>query len=170
MNWLAATRAVAHATVAAVITFSQVHNGELGLRTLILFGVLYLAASLGTHLLDNRNKVMSLRLALPTIAPVITAIVAIVAVFTNLPALATFRWLVVALTLSFALIEFALYRKFGKKSSDGLDALIAGVASIAMFGIAAGINTGEVPLIGFFGAFNVILAVHLGIVATTPKK
>jgi hypothetical protein len=28
---------------------------------------------------------------------------------------------------------------------------------------------GEVPLVGFFGAFNAILAVHLGIAATSPK-
>lgn len=169
MNWLEATRAVAHATVAAVITFSQVHDGELGLNTLILFGALYFAASLGTHLLDHRNKMMSPRLGLPVIAPTVVAILATIFSFTGAGNLTTFRWLTALLAAGFVITEVWLARKVGRKSIDGRDAIITAFVSLALLGLIAGFEMGEVPLVGFFGAFHAILAVHLGISATTPK-
>ena len=169
MHWLEATRAAAHATVAAVITFSQVHNGLFGLNTLILFGALYLAASLGTHFLDHRNKVMSPRLGYPLIAPMAVAVAATYAIFAGWNHLATFRWLTAILAAGFLITETLLARKVGLKSPDGKDAIITAFMSFALLGLFAGFNMGEVPLVGFLGAFHAILAVHLGISATTPK-
>jgi hypothetical protein len=169
MNWLEATRAAAHATVAAVITFSQVHNGPFGLNTLILFGALYLAASLGTHFLDRRNKLMSPRLRLPLIAPVVVATAATFAVFAGWNPMASFRWLTAILAVGFLVTETYLARKVGLNSVDGRDAVITAFMSLALLGLFAGFNMGEVPLVGFLGAFHAILAVHLGISATSPK-
>jgi len=169
MNWLEATRAAAHATVASVITFSQVHNGAFGLNTLILFGALYLAASLGTHFLDRRNKMMSPRLGLPVIAPTVVAILAIFAGSAGWNQLTTFRWLTAILAAGFLITETYLARKVGMKSVDGRDAIITAFMSLALLGLFAGFNMGEVPLVGFLGAFHAILAVHLGISATSPK-
>lgn len=169
MNWLQATRAAAHATVAAVITFNQVHNSVFGLNTLVLFGALYLLASLGTHFLDHRNKVMSPRLGLPVIAPTIVAISAVFALNSNWNQLAAFRWLTAFLALGFVITEVWLANKVGRKTIDGRDAVITAFLSLALLGLFAGFDMGQVPLIGFLGAFHAILAVHLGISATTPK-
>lgn len=169
MNWLEATRAAAHATVAAVITFSQIHDSALGLNTLILFGVLYLAASLGTHFLDHRNKVMSPRLGLPVITPVVVAVIAIFAGSAGWNQLVTFRVLTAILAAGFLITETYLARKLGMKTADGRDAVISAFMSLALLGLFAGFDMGQVPLVGFLGAFHAILAVHLGIAATSPK-
>jgi hypothetical protein len=39
-----------------------------------------------------------------------------------------------------------------------------------MLGLSIGVDVGAVPLVGFFGAYHAILAVHLGISAATPKR
>ena len=170
MNWLLATRAVSHATVAAVITFNPVHNGALGITSLALFGVLYFAASLGTHLLDKRNRLTSPSLGLPLIAPILVATLAVISTTANVNQLLAFRWLTALLMLGFVISELVVAKKVGRKTLQGREAVITAVASIIMLGLAIGIDVGEVPLIGFFGAFNAILAVHLGISAATPKK
>lgn len=170
MNSLLATRAAAHAAVAAVITFSRLHNGELGINSLILFGALYLAASLGTHLLDHRYKLMSARLALPVIAPTVVALIALTAKLFGNQELLTFRLLVGLLMLGFVITELLHAKKVSRKTLDGKEAVITAVASAIMFGIAIAVDVGPVPMVGFFGAYHAILAVHLGISAATPKK
>jgi len=170
MNWLLATRAATHAVVAAVITFNQVHNGELGITSLTLFGVLYLLASLGTHFLDRRRKLTSPGLGLPLIAPILVSTLAVIAATTNLNQLLAFRWLTALLMIGFVFTELMLAKKVGRKSLQGKEAVITAIASAIMLGLAIGVDVGEVPLIGFFGAYNAILAVHLGISAATPKK
>ena len=169
MNSLLATRAAAHATVAAVITFSSLHDGALGINSLILFGALYFAASLGTHLLDRRFKLMSARIALPVIAPVVVAVLALIANFTGHQDLTTFRILVGLLMLGFVVTELIHAQKVGRKTLDGREAVITAVASAIMLGIALEVD-GPIPMVGFFGAYHAILAVHLGISSATPKK
>lgn len=170
MNSLLATRAAAHAAVAAVITFSALHNGELGINSLILFGALYFAASLGTHLLDRRFKLMSARLSLPVIAPTFVGVLAVIAKFTGHQELITFRILVGLLMLGFVITELLHAKKVGRKTLDGKEAVITAVASAIMLGISLGVDVGPVPMVGFFGAYHAVLAVHLGISAATPKK
>lgn len=170
MSWILATRSVSHAVVAALITFSQVHNGELGLTSLVLFGVLYVSASIGTHFLDRRNKLTSPTLGLPLIAPIITATVAAIALSIGFNNLLAFRWLTGLLMLGFVITELLVAKRVGRKTLQGKEAVITAVASAIMLGLALGIDVGEVPLVGFFGAYHAILAVHLGISAATPKK
>jgi asparagine N-glycosylation enzyme membrane subunit Stt3 len=169
MNWLQATRAVAHATVAALITFTQAHNSLLGLNSLVLFGALYLAASVGTHFIDRRNKLTSARLATPLIVPVLVAIAATIALTAGWNPLQSFRWLTAVLAAGLLVSEAWLVRKAGLNPADRRDAVISGFLSLALLGLFAGFNMGQVPLVGFLGAFHAILAVHLGIAATSPK-
>jgi len=170
MNWLLATRAVSHAIVAAVITFSQIHNGQLGLTSLVLFGMLFVLASLGTHFLDRRNKLTSPALGLPLISPILVTTLAVIAMTTTFNQLLAFRWLTGLLMLGFVVTELLVAKKLGRKTLQGKEAVITAVASAIMLGLALGIDVGEVPLVGFFGAYNAILAVHLGISAATPKR
>jgi hypothetical protein len=95
---------------------------------------------------------------------------AVIAGTTNLSQLIAFRWLTGLLMLGFVITELMVAKKLGRKTLQGKEAVITAVASAIMLGIALGIDVGEVPLIGFFGAYNAILAVHLGISAATPKK
>ena len=169
MNWLQATRAAAHATVAAVITFTSVHDAEFGLTVLILFGALYLAASLGTHFLDHRNKVMSPRLGLPIIAPVVVAIAAGFAFTAGWDQIATLRLLTIFFAAGFLVTEVLLANKVGRKTQDGRDAVISAFMGLALLGLAVGFVLDPRPLIGYYGAFHAILAVHLGIAAATPS-
>jgi hypothetical protein len=167
MNWLLATRAVAHGVVAIMITFAQIDNV---LNSLVLFGSLYLAASLGTTLLDRRYKLTSPSVGLPLIAPMVVATLAVAALWLQLDTLLAFRILTALLMGWFVISEIVVANKVGRKTLQGREAVITAVFSTVMLGLAAGANLREQDLVGFFGAYNALLAVHLGIAAATPKK
>lgn len=170
MNWLTATRAAAHATVAFVITFTKYHTVEFGLQMVILFAALYLAASLGTHFLDHRFKVMSPRLGLPIIPLLITGPLAAVMLALALNDTITLRIIYGLLFTGFVVVELILARHVGRKTRDGRDAILTAYISLAMAGLAISFNVESKNIIGFFGAWHALLAVHLGIAALTPKK
>jgi hypothetical protein len=170
MNWLIAGRAAAHATVAIVITFNQVHNGELGLASLTLFGMLYLAANLFTVYLDRRRKLSSPALSWPVIASTAIGILALVAQFVEIDKITSSRVLIGLLMLGFVVAEILVAKQVGRKTLEGKEAVITAVASAVMLGLSLGVDVGAVPLVGFFGAYHAILAVHLGISAATPKR
>lgn len=170
MNWLIATRSAAHAAVALVITFTKFHTVEFGLQMVILFAALYLAASLGTHFLDHRFKVMSPRLGLPVIPLLITGPVAAVVLGLGLNTTLTLRVVYGLLFAGFVVVELYLARKFGRKTPEGRDAILTAYISLAMAGLAISFNVESKNIIGFFGAWHALLAVHLGIAAFTPKK
>ncbi len=167
MNWLLATRAVAHGVVAIMITFAQIDNV---LNSLVLFGSLYLAASLGTTFLDRRYKLTSPSVGLPLIAPMVVATLAVAALWLQLDTLLAFRILTALLMGWFVVSEIVVANKVGRKTLQGREAVITAVFSAVMLGLAAGANLREQDLVGFFGAYNALLAVHLGIAAATPKK
>jgi hypothetical protein len=167
MNWLLATRAVAHGVVAIMITFAQIDNV---LNSLVLFGSLYLAASLGTTFIDHRYKLTSPSVGLPLIAPMVVATLAVAALWLQLDTLLAFRILTALLMGWFVISEIVVANKVGRKTLQGREAVITAVFSAVMLGLAAGANLREQDLVGFFGAYNALLAVHLGIAAATPKK
>lgn len=170
MNWLTATRAAAHAAVAMVITFTKYHTVEFGLQMVILFAALYLAASLGTHFLDHRFKVMSPRLGLPIIPLLITGPVAALVLALGLNSTLSLRIVYGVLFAGFVIVELILARKFGRKTPEGRDAILTAYISLAMAGLAISFNVESKNIIGFFGAWHALLAVHLGIAAFSPKK
>ena len=170
MNWLIAGRASAHAIVAIVITFNQIHNGELGLTSLTLFGLLYLAANLVTVYLDRRRKLSSPALSWPVFASTFIGILALVAQFLEIDKIISSRVLIGLLMLGFVIAEISVAKRVGRKTLEGKESVITAVASTVMLGLSLGVDVGAVPLVGFFGAYHAILAVHLGISAATPKR
>ncbi|MEO0313060.1 MAG: hypothetical protein RL140_290 [Actinomycetota bacterium] len=170
MNWLTTTRAAAHAAVALVITFTKYHTVEFGLQMVILFAALYLAASLGTHFLDNRFKVMSPRLGLPLIPLLVTGPLAAAAIGFGLNDTLTLRVVYGVLFAGLVIVELYLAKKFGRKTPDGRDAILTAYISLALAGLAISFNVESKNIIGFFGAWHALLAVHLGIAAFSPKK
>jgi TRAP-type C4-dicarboxylate transport system permease small subunit len=170
MNWLTATRASAHAAVAMVITFTKYHTVEFGLQMVILFAALYLAASLGTHYLDHRFKVMSPRLGLPLIPLLVTGPLAAAAIGLGMNSTVTLRIVYGVLFAGFVIVELYLAKKFGRKTPEGRDAILTAYISLALAGLAVSFNFESKNIIGFFGAWHALLAVHLGIAAFSPKK
>jgi asparagine N-glycosylation enzyme membrane subunit Stt3 len=156
--------------VAIVITFNQVHNGELGLASLTLFGMLYLAANLFTVYLDRRRKLSSPALSWPVIASTAIGILALVAQFVEIDKITSSRVLIGLLMIGFVVAEILVAKQVGRKTLEGKEAVITAVASAVMLGLSLGVDVGAVPLVGFFGAYHAILAVHLGISAATPKR
>jgi chromate transport protein ChrA len=112
---------------------------------------------------------MSARLGLPVIPTTLVAIFTLVALVTNQNQIISLRVLLGLLMISVAVIETVLSKKVGRKTRDGRDAMITAFLSIALFGLTLG-DIGVVPLIGFFGAYQAILAVHLGISAFPTNK
>ena len=170
MNWLIATRAAAHAAVALVITFTKYHTVEFGLQMVILFAVLYISASLGTHFLDHRFKVMSPRLGLPLIPLLIAAPLAVTVLALGFNNTITLRVVYGVLFAGFVAVELILAKRFGRKTPEGRDAILTAYISLAMAGLAISFNVESKHIVGFFGAWHALLAVHLGIAAFSPKK
>ena len=170
MNWLTATRAAAHAAVAMVITFTKYHTVEFGFQMLILFAALYLAASLGTHFLDHRFKVMSPRLGFPLIPLLVAGPLAAMALGFSLNDTLSLRVVYGVLFAGFVIVELLLAKKLGGKTPEGRDAILTAYISLAMAGLAISFNVESKNIIGFFGAWHALLAVHLGIAAFSPKK
>ncbi|MEY4398219.1 MAG: hypothetical protein RLZ53_795 [Actinomycetota bacterium] len=170
MNWLTATRAAAHAAVAMVITFTKYHTVEFGFQMLILFAALYLAASLGTHFLDHRFKVMSPRLGFPVIPLLVAGPLATLAIVFGLKDTLSLRVIYGVLFAGFVIVELLLAKKFGRKTTEGKDAILTAYISLGLAGLAISFDVESKNIIGFFGAWHALLAVHLGIAAFSPKK
>lgn len=170
MNWLTSTRAAAHAAVALVITFTQYHTVEFGLLMVVLFAAIYVAATLGTHFLDHRFKVMSPRLGLPLIPVLVAGPLAVLALAFDYRNTLVLRGIYALLFLGFVIVELYLAKKLGRKTQDGKDALITAFLSLVLAGLAVSFNVESKQIIGFIGAWHAMLAVHLGIAAFTPRK
>lgn len=170
MNWLLASRAASHATVALVITFTKYHTVPFGLNMLILFSALYVASSLATHFLDRRFKLTSPRLGLPLVPVLVAAPLAVFVLGIGWDSTVPLRATYGVLFAGFVLVEVYLAKKLGRKTPEGRDAILTAFISLAMAGLAISFNVESKQIIGFFGAWHALLAVHLGISAATPKK
>jgi hypothetical protein len=100
----------------------------------------------------------------------VVATLAVAALWLQLDTLLAFRILTALLMGWFVISEIVVANKVGRKTLQGREAVITAVFSAVMLGLAAGANLREQDLVGFFGAYNALLAVHLGIAAATPKK
>jgi asparagine N-glycosylation enzyme membrane subunit Stt3 len=97
-------------------------------------------------------------------------ILALIAQFVEEDKLISSRILIGLLMLGFVVSEVLVAKRVGRKTLEGKEAVITAVASTVMLGLSIGVDVGAVPLVGFFGAYHAILAVHLGISAATPKR
>jgi len=165
-----ASRAMIYLVTGLLITFTQSHSANTGLMFLAGFGIgLALANSISTFF--AKSGIWSLD-SLPV--SLVAALVGLAASFipsSNQAASGlAFVYLVAGWALISGLFDLYLARRVGFKSRSGKDSLIS-----ASLSLLAGLLFLAVPLdiisaVGFFGAYLVLSAVHLGISATTPSK
>jgi hypothetical protein len=150
--------------VGIFITFSQVHNaiiGNLGLMFVALgFATAATIEVLKTKGTGKSNGSSSLQVI------VFGAIATAAIVFAAGNDIASFLILVIAFAVFNVLLEL---KKVSVQKESKLSAFIH-FGLVAVLGIS-GALTGLDPVafVGFFGAYAVILAVHLGITAASPK-
>jgi hypothetical protein len=150
--------------VGIFITFSQVHNaiiGNLGLMFVALgFATAATIEVLKTKGTGKSNGNDSLQVI------VFGAIATAAIVFAAGNDIVSFLILVIAFAVFNGLLEL---KKVSVQKESKLSAFIH-FGLVAVLGIS-GALTGLDPVafVGFFGAYAVILAVHLGITAATPK-
>ena len=150
--------------VGIFITFSQVHNAMIGNLGLMLVSLGFATAAtievLKTKQSGKPNGSATLQvLIFGTIA---TAAI----VFAASNNIISFLVLVISFAGFNGLLEL---KKVSVQKESKLSAFIhfGLVAALAISGALTGLD--PVAFVGFFGAYAVILAVHLGITAATPK-
>ena len=156
--------------VALVTTFTRPDNATLGLA---LFGAYAMVLAMGTSVLGAlRTKP---RLAMNFVPQAILAFVGGVAALISLGSAPSFQLaalqllLLLHLTLTGAIEAYLAYRVRANRL-EAREHFIAAGLSVAIGLILAFIEPQPVNILGFFGAYLSITAVHLGIWAASPKK
>jgi hypothetical protein len=129
------------------ITFSQVHDANIGMYGLAIISVGWCIAAIVA--ITKRN-----------------------AIIFNANNATSSAWILIqSWGLFGALAELYLAIRQGKGSAQRRDHFInAGLAAALVVALALVTDAGDsVSRVGFFGAYAVILAVHLGIAAASPK-
>ena len=152
--------------VGLTITFSQSHNALVGLASLTSFGVGYAMVSVFVALLQRKRLNAYDTLPLTAVA---LAIGLIAAQIPSAEALPWFRYLVAAWGLASALFEVVMARRSGFKSLRGRENLVSAVLGFILGVLFLVGNLRAVDAVGFFGAYMMICAVHLGISAASDR-
>jgi hypothetical protein len=170
MKIVLALRAAISMAVGLFITFNQSHSAATGLFALAIFGIaLAVLNGVGTALWGKGlTAVENMPL---TVAAFIIGLLALLVPATDLLAQQlAFIYLVTGWGLIAGSFELYLARRAGFSSQNGKDHSIN-----AGFGLLLGVLFLVAPLdivsaVGFFGAYLVLSATHLGIAAATPNK
>lgn len=147
------------------ITFAQSHSAIVGLMTFGAYGVGLSLALLLAALYARKEF-------LPNLAEAILLL--LLGIFAHLlmtteVQLLGFKWLVASLGLSMAAVNLYQANSLGFKTRVAAD-WITNAAINAGFGLLfAFVSLDEVAAVGFFGAYLVVIAVHLGISAASPN-
>ena len=156
----------AAAFVAGVfITFSQAHDANVAMLGLVIISAGWIAASL-VDVLKNKNPYLSGFILLASGAMIYYA------VSFEANNATTMAWILLeAWGLFGAIAELIFALRAAKKSSARRDHLISAVLGLGLFGAQASVTAASdsVSHVGFFGAYAILLAVHLGIAASSPK-
>ena len=170
MKFVFALRAAISFGVGIFITFNQSHSAATGLFALGIFGI-------GFALLNGVGSVIwgkgifSLENFPLTLAALIVGTAAILVPATDPEAAAlAFVYLVTGWGLMSGAFEMYLARKAGFATRLGKDSLISASLSllIGLLFLIAPLDI--ISAVGFFGAYLVLNAVHLGISSATPSK
>jgi hypothetical protein len=148
-----------------VITFSQVHDAQLAMFGLLLMSAGWFLASL-FFILKNSNPIINGLLLLAT------AGMAWYSTAFDANGATTMAWILLsAWGLFGAIAEFVFALRATKKSAERRDHLISAGLAIGLFISQISITkaSDDVSHVGFFGAYAVILAVHLGLSAFSPS-
>ena len=150
--------------VGIFITFSQIHNAIIGNLGLMFVALGYATAATIEVLKSKQSGKPN---GSPTLQVLIFGAIATSAiVFAASNNIISFLVLVIAFAVFNGLLEL---KKVSVQKESKLSAFIhfGLVAVLAISGALTGLD--PVAFVGFFGAYAVILAVHLGITAATPK-
>jgi hypothetical protein len=156
--------------VALVTTFTRPDTAALGLT---LFGGYALALAIGTSLvatiwLKPRAKMVFLPQALLCLVAGVVALASLSAGESF--QLATLQSLLLVYLAITAAIEGYLSYRVRANRLEATEHLIAAGLALAISVILALIESQPLNILGFFGAYLAITAVHLGIWAASPKK
>ena len=166
MRLLLILRAEIFIGVGLFITFNQAHTYATGVLALALFAFGYAVVSF-LALMAKRQQVP----ILPT--SLLIAVALAIGVATEVLAPNAGFWLaklIAAWGITAGAIELAQAFRAGLKTARGRDLLISGGLS-ALFGVFfVAVPLAELDTVGFFGAYLILSAVHLGIAAASERK
>lgn len=170
MKFVFALRAAIFFGVGIFITFNQSHSAATGLLSLAIFGIGYaLLNGVGSAVWGK--GVFSLENFPLTLVSLIvgTAAILVPATEPNAAAL-VFVYLVTGWGLIAGAFEMYLARRSGFATRFGKDSLISASLSLIVGLLFLIAPLDIISAVGFFGAYLVLSAVHLGISAGTPSK
>lgn len=162
-------RAAVSLAVGLFITFSQSHSASIGLASLGVYGIGLAAITLAVHFISRRG--IATIEAIPF--AVIAMIIGVFALFVpegNQTEVAGFIALVTAWGLLSGVLELYAARKEKLSTRAGRDYLLNAAFALILGALFLFAPLDIVSAVGFFGAYLVISAVHLGISAATPAK
>lgn len=147
------------------ITFSQAHDADVAMLGLLIVSAGWFLAAI-IAVLKNQSTVLNSLVILGSAA------MAWMSVSFDANNATTMAWiLLMAWGLFGAIFELIFALRANKKSVARRDHLINSVLAIGLFAAQAAITkaSDSVSHVGFFGAYAIILAIHLGIAAASPK-
>ena len=170
MKFVFAARAAISFGVGIFITFNQSHSAATGLLSLGIFGIGFAllngigSAVWGKGFFSLENFPLTL-----TALIVGTAAILVPSTEPNAAAL-VFVSLVTGWGLISGAFEMYLARSAGFATRFGKDTLISASLSLLVGLLFLAVPLDIISAVGFFGAYLVLSAVHLGISAGTPSK
>jgi hypothetical protein len=166
-------RAGVAAAVAIAITFTQAHNALVGLIAVLAFATGVLAAEVWQAVAsdDRQLKGTVIRFAAGTV--LLSGVIGY-----SMPGAPLLEVMNVnVLLVGYALFTIEIFRavRAGWRTPTGRDHLVVAAIHILLTGLffmnaLSVIELGEVPAVGFFGAYTAILAVLWGLRAFDPKQ
>ena len=149
------------------ITFTQSHGALVGLAALTSFGVGYAMVSVFVALLQRRK--LSAYDTLPlTAAALGVGLLAAQAPISD--GLTWFRYLVAGWGIFSGVFEVFLAKRAGFKTLRGRESLVSAVLAGIIGVLFLVANLKAVDQVGFFGAYMMVCAVHLGISAASDRS
>ena len=170
MKFVFTLRAAISFGVGIFITFNQSHSAATGLLALGIFGIGFAVLNgIGSSVWGK--GIFSLENFPLTLAALILGVAALLVPTGNLEAAGlVFVFLVAGWGLISGAFELALARRSGFATRTGKDNLLNAVLSLGLGLLFLIVPLDIVSAVGFFGAYLVLSAVHLGISAATPAK
>ena len=170
MKFVLALRAAISFGVGIFITFNQSHSAATGLFALGIFGIGFAVLNgIGSSVWGK--GIFSLENFPLTLAALILGAAALLVPTGNLEAAGlVFVFLVSGWGLVSGAFELYLARRGGFATRSGKDNLLNAILSLSLGALFLIVPLDIVSAVGFFGAYLVLSAVHLGISAATPNK
>lgn len=170
MKFILAARAAISFGVGIYITFNQSHSATTGLFALGIFGIGFAILNAIASQVWAKGLFTLENLPL-TIAALVVGVSALLVPTGDLQAAGlVFIFLVAGWGLTAGAFELYLARRSGFATRSGKDNLISAGLALSVGLLFLIVPLDIVSAVGFFGAYLVLSAVHLGISAGTPTK